>query len=125
MGVRHAADSLKGPVKLYVGGSVGRGLIAILQGPARFHIHRHHHFAGQFFIGHAAGLDDENAPFPVQLGNVSPGVNHQSPSGQLQIRLAAHFLELFDSHTIPSRIPISFVFICRRYRRAILLQRKL
>ena len=58
-------------------------------------VHNNHIVGGQLIIFHAGGLDDKEAGFPIDTGNIAPGEYHQAVGGKHLIGFAYLFLQFF------------------------------
>ena len=64
-------------------------------------IQNHQHVRGQLVVLHTAGLDDDEALFPVDTGDIAPGVGDQIPAGQLHVGFVNLFLQFFKHSFAP------------------------
>ena len=94
VGMDHAAYFGESLVDLYMGGGVRGGLIVAFDDIA-FQVNNDHIIGGQFVIIHAAGLDGEEAGFPVDLTDIAPGKCDQFMFGKQHIGFIDSFFQFF------------------------------
>ena len=105
MGMRDAAESGKRSVKLQMRRRIRGRAVSSFHLVAGLEVYHHHVFRLHAVVRHAGGLDHHQVLLPVGAADVAPGVNHDAPPHQFEIRFANLFLQCLQHRVFTLRFP--------------------